>query len=234
MSDACDFAAAMGELEAESPLSSAPIRNGGIEAPRRSGKPQLKKASKTVVKSAFEENNPGIVEFLRANTWSDFFQSLLAGYERYGSLTEKQTVSVRNAMAKITEKKAAVVAVDLSTIKAMFDNAVTSGLKRTKYRAEGLELTRAPDHGRNAGAIYVKRTDDGEYLGKVVAGVFQPVRAAGNDDKAALLKIAADPREAAVKWGKKTGTCSCCGRELTNKTSIALGIGPICAEKWGL
>lgn len=30
-----------------------------------------------------------------------------------------------------------------------------------------------------------------------------------------------------------TGRCSCCGRELTDPTRVAMGIGPICAEKWG-
>lgn len=49
-------------------------------------------------------------------------------------------------------------------------------------------------------------------------------------DQAAL---AAAPKEAAVRWGRKTGRCSCCGRELTDATSVAMGIGPICAEKWG-
>jgi hypothetical protein len=40
--------------------------------------------------------------------------------------------------------------------------------------------------------------------------------------------------EAAVRYGRQTGRCSCCGRELTNKASIDAGIGPICASKWGL
>jgi hypothetical protein len=36
-----------------------------------------------------------------------------------------------------------------------------------------------------------------------------------------------------VAYGKRTGACSCCGRELTNGESIDRGIGPICAEKYG-
>jgi hypothetical protein len=54
------------------------------------------------------------------------------------------------------------------------------------------------------------------------------------EQEAQLLAIAADPLAAAVAHGKATGVCSCCSRELTNKVSIELGIGPICRAKWGL
>ncbi len=30
------------------------------------------------------------------------------------------------------------------------------------------------------------------------------------------------------------GRCSCCGRDLVDPVSIRAGIGPICAERWGL
>lgn len=40
---------------------------------------------------------------------------------------------------------------------------------------------------------------------------------------------------AAVQRGmaKRTGRCSCCGRELTDPASIAAGIGPVCAKRFG-
>jgi len=50
----------------------------------------------------------------------------------------------------------------------------------------------------------------------------------------AVQSAASDPYAAAKLYGMHTGTCSCCGRELTNSLSIALGIGPICREKFGL
>ena len=49
-----------------------------------------------------------------------------------------------------------------------------------------------------------------------------------------VQSAAADPYAAARLYGQNTGTCSCCGRELTNPLSIELGIGPICREKFGL
>ncbi len=40
------------------------------------------------------------------------------------------------------------------------------------------------------------------------------------------------PLERAAELGKLYGICICCGRTLTDETSIANGIGPICQAKW--
>lgn len=71
-----------------------------------------------------------------------------------------------------------------------------------------------------------------KYLGKVTPNRIDS--RISDDVKAVLLEAAADPLTAAVKYGRETGSCSCCGKELTNKQSIELGIGPICREKFGL
>jgi hypothetical protein len=71
-----------------------------------------------------------------------------------------------------------------------------------------------------------------KYLGKVTPQRLDS-RLADNI-KAVLLEAAADPLTAAVRYGRETGACSCCGRDLTNAQSIAAGIGPICREKFGL
>ena len=132
----------------------------------------------------------------------------------------------------------------LAPIKAMFDAAFAAGHRRPVYRAEGLVLSRAGDFSRNPGAIYVKSDDDGAYLGKVVDGVYKPVlpgrpfvakvRESADQVAEALAVIAADPKAAAIRFGQKSGNCACCGRALTAKDSVELGIGPICASKWGL
>ena len=51
--------------------------------------------------------------------------------------------------------------------------------------------------------------------------------------EARIAAAIANPAEAAKAHGQRTGECSVCGRELTNKDSRALGIGPICAERFG-
>lgn len=46
-----------------------------------------------------------------------------------------------------------------------------------------------------------------------------------------LAAIAKDPREASLRYGREIGACGVCGRTLTDETSRANGIGPVCATK---
>lgn len=49
-----------------------------------------------------------------------------------------------------------------------------------------------------------------------------------------LGKFAANPREAVIEYGRKTGECSFCGRFLSTPESVTVGYGPICADRYGL
>ncbi len=71
-----------------------------------------------------------------------------------------------------------------------------------------------------------------KYLGKVTPNRLDS--RIPDSVKAVLLEAASDPLTAAIRYGRETGSCSCCGKELTNAESIRLGIGPICREKFGL
>lgn len=46
-----------------------------------------------------------------------------------------------------------------------------------------------------------------------------------------LALIAADPKEAMLRYGQEIGHCGHCGRTLTNPLSRERGIGPICAAR---
>jgi len=192
----------------------------------------------------FDKANPGLREWMVAQTWSSFLQDMLGKIDTPYGLSERQLAAVLSTKAKSdirqaerqaqrnAERAARTVEVSLATVETMFDKARASGLSKLAYRARGLVVSPAPAHGRNAGAIYVK-TSGGEYLGKVAEGRFFATREATDEHKAALLAIAADPAGEAVRYGRETGSCCCCGRELTDPVSIKAGIGPICAEKWG-
>lgn len=201
---------------------------------------------KTDTLEAFRAEHADVIAVIRGATeWSTFAESL---YVQLASKvwSDKQLAAARSMAAKLVAKEqarkaqavqqvAAAPVVDLSAIKAMFDAAVTNGYKAPKYRAEGLALSRAADHSSNPGCLYVKSLDSDEYLGKILPDLrFVAVRSAPASTEASLLAIAADPLGAAVRYGQRTGRCACCGRELTNDVSITRGIGPICADKWGL
>lgn len=169
------------------------------------------------------------ISFLRSNaTGNEFYSSLVAQYDRRGDLSEKQWACVARAMTP----KPAATELDVSRIEELFRAAKDAGLKRPAFRAEGVEISEASASSRNVGALYVKA--DGVYQGKVMGGRFMPVRDVEENTAAALLAVAADPRAAAVRYGRLTGHCACCGRELTDPESVARGVGPICEARWGL
>lgn len=97
---------------------------------------------------------------------------------------------------------------------------------RVILRFEGATI-KAVTRGQNEGSVYVYYPN-GDYAGKVTPeGAYK-----GNAQvKGALEAAAADPLKAAVAYGRQTGSCSCCGRTLTDPVSIYGGIGPVCLEK---
>lgn len=202
-------------------------------------------------RAAFEAEHAELLAGLRAIAdWHSFASKLLDGLETYGSLTERQIEAARNSLAKVEEKRAAKRAekaaetaaksgdVGVERINALFDTAIGNGLKKPVFRTEFLTIKPAKLH---PGTLYVtdKRITDHErggaaYVGKIVAGKFEARREAAADTLAILCEIAADPLESAIRYGRATGTCGCCGRELTAEGSVEAGIGPVCATKWGL
>ena len=185
--------------------------------------------------SSFKEENPGLIEALKELTsWNSFAASLVEQFNKRGSLSEKQTGAAVAMLMKVKANKAnkpEAPSVDLGNVVAMFNKA-HEAIKTPKFRFEDLVISRAPDTGANAGALYVKA--DGQYVGKVKEGKFFGIRFTPEDTLSKLQQIAESPLSSAVAYGRKTGTCACCGRELTVHASIERGIGPICAERFGL
>lgn len=208
---------------------------------------QQRQASKTKhldeAKAEFTKEYPTLIpQLFDLIEWNGFAASLVDSFNKYGSLTEKQISAAQKMLAKVAEgraKRAAEknekqVSVDLTPIRMMFEAAVASGRKKPTYRAEGLIISRAPDHGRNAGSLYVKTDDSREYQGKIGEdNVYRPVGSAEASTAQALQVIAENPSDAAIRYGRKTGNCAICGRELTAAESVERGIGPICADNFG-
>lgn len=193
-------------------------------------------------RDAFMAANPGFVEVMVKNAmWNNFCAKLSAEFNQEGKIPGARAIEIvweieqkskdREA-ARQAERDRIAIAIDYTPIHKMFDAARSNGLKRMMYRAEGFVMTPASPTGNNAGAIYIKR-EGGEYLGKVANGKLFPSRSFTGEDKSKLEEIARNPLEAAKAYGKLTGRCCMCGKGLTDHVSIALGIGPICAERWG-
>jgi len=196
--------------------------------------------------NAWLEANPVEAAWMREPVKGDFtfHADMLEALNKYGHLTERQEAAVRNAAAKSAARKAqwaaekaardaAAPVLTMGKIRAGFDNA-TQYLKRPKLRIADIQFSLAPATGVNAGAIYVVRASDDTYLGKITPDDrFIRSRDCTDADSDVVARVAADPAAAASAHGHEYGYCSCCGRELTNPESVARGIGPICAERWG-
>lgn len=194
--------------------------------------------------AAFKLAFPAEDAYLAATCASnEFCASLYAAVGKYGSLTPKQLAAAtagaaRSAQSAIERATGAVARADaapqvsVDALLASFAAATASGLKRPKIRLAGVELSLAPVGGKNPGAVYAT-APGGEYLGKVAGGKFHASRECGPEAQAAVVAALIDPLAQAVAYGRLTGSCSCCGRELTDPVSVERGIGPICAEKFG-
>lgn len=119
---------------------------------------------------------------------------------------------------------------------AAFQAARDKGAKRLTLRFAGVNVK----PNRDNTALWVTSQTEREegnyglqpkYLGKVTPTAMDS--RLGDDIKAVLMEAAQDPLTAAIRYGKESGECSCCGRELTDPRSIERGIGPICATKFG-
>lgn len=80
-----------------------------------------------------------------------------------------------------------------------------------------------PTEGRWAGRLFLSAQASDEK---------HPIRDPGAV-KSILARIADDPEAASLLYGRELGHCGVCGRTLTDETSRAMGIGPVCAENTG-
>jgi hypothetical protein len=80
-----------------------------------------------------------------------------------------------------------------------------------------------PTEGRWAGYTFLKMMASDETY---------PVRDRAKRDRI-IAKIAQDPQEAMLTYGREIGACGHCGRTLTDEQSRAAGIGPVCAGNLG-
>ena len=199
-------------------------------------------ADKAAQAQAWREANPELWAWMvdAAKRDFEFAVSMIEVLNKWGSLTERQEAAVRGAAAKSAARKAQWAAekaakeaarpeVSVARIETAFATARASGLVDDLKLRLG-DFTFEP--GRNdASVIWVRegRTN----VAKITGGRLVTFRACSTEASAAILAIAADPKAAAIAYGKERIRCSCCGAKLTNAVSREYGIGPICRARWG-
>jgi hypothetical protein len=176
-----------------------------------------------------------------ATMLADFQTRLLAGHElsdnQMAVIVKGMARSAQWAQERLQKQVEQAVALDVTAIRAALQT-------RKKITIALFTFSLAPSHGNNPGAIYVK--DNGAYVGKIArdASTFAPGRDFDQSRLPALVEAMADPAKAVKADAARRAKmlledptmsipCGCCGLTLTNPESIARGIGPICAGKWG-
>jgi len=174
----------------------------------------------------------------------EFAKSMLDALNKYGHLTERQMSTVQRLTVQDAERQAAraveqaaraesAPVVSVEAIEVAFNTAKQAGIKFPKLRLDAFMFSPASETSKNAGAVYVKSKGDGVYLGKVMGGRLFTSRDCTPEAQERIVAVASDPKQAAIAYGQKFGSCAVCGRELTDSDSVDRGIGPICASKYG-
>ena len=158
---------------------------------------------------------------------------LVAKLEKYGSFaSDKQREFAQKLItwSKPREEKPAMVADWGRPVPKLFKVMQ----RHAHFYADPLKLSR-----RNQDSLCWIIWND-QVVGKIEderATVWKrKAEAAGTTALAVLAVIEqfeADPLGTAQKYGRESGRCCSCGRDLTDPESIASGIGPICATKFG-
>jgi len=174
------------------------------------------------------------VKEILATLTSNFARDL---YYKFSKLSEKQYAwAVKMAQDKLDrETQLQDQGYNFGGLVDMIQSAKNKGLKRIKVRLGNVIIKPSKDD-----RIYVlsaTEMQDGaygpnpKYLGWIKSN---QTTLRDQDIINELEDAAQNPTLAAKLHGQSTGNCACCGRELTVKASIERGIGPICAERFGL
>ena len=125
---------------------------------------------------------------------------------------------------------------------ALFDKAGESiKYPKLRFMVDGIEVKarRAGDRSKNPGCVFLDNgvkdfySPDRKYFGKIDRdGEFTPGKDCPEGVVEMLRALNADPDGTLRDHGKASGACSACGRELTEKKSVELGIGPVCRQRW--
>jgi len=209
--------------------------------------------------TAWVEANPAEAKWLaeagarnaqRGGTFT-FPQDVLNKLWQYGSVTDGQLAAVRKLMARdadrAAERVAAAPAIDATKIEEAFKVAVDRAKRKGQKGVfkKPLKLTSSDELGKItlafrpgsegsvwADMLFVKSVDDRK-LGYIKGGKLFRKFDCTDAEAAAITEVAQDPETAVVAFAKAWSRCGICHQTLLNDVSIARGIGPVCASKFG-
>ena len=207
-----------------SPESRAKAKTARIE---REARELLEKAQ---AQAAWREEHADVVRWVNAHDGRfEFATSISNALAQYGTLTPGQVSAVRRCIERDNERKQA-------QSKEQASNPQVSRLhdvmqRHAKFYAGDVTLSR-----RNGDQlVWIKHANAEKVIGKIDNGTLTLWNRPGVDMdsvRSLLDEFEGAPLQAAMKYGRLSGRCCSCGRDLTNEGSVEAGIGPICATKF--
>ncbi len=176
----------------------------------------------------FRASFPDVADWLFNNSakGNAFATSLYQQAVNRGSLSPRQMEVVRENIARAGQGGGqARGGLDVSKLFTVLQ-------KHSKFYAGRLVITR-----KNGDTLCWVLWDD-LCVGKLEDGkaVLFAKRAGDSlpEIRSLLEEFEENPLQAAMKYGKLSGVCCSCGREITADESLERGIGPICAQRFAL
>lgn len=182
--------------------------------------------------AAFKQDFPAEYEWMysRANHF-EFAASMMEAVHKWGRLTDNQMAAVQRCVESSKQREAAWQATRAATPVVRLAALHDVMQRHAKFYAGDVTLSR-----RNADQlVWIKHVNAEKVIGKIDGGVLTLWNRPGVDTEQVremLNEFEGAPLQTAMKYGKLSGRCCSCGRELTNDGSIEAGIGPICAGKF--
>jgi hypothetical protein len=134
--------------------------------------------------------------------------------ESLSGLTKQSASRMIETLMSMADKPRSIAPVKSTEVATVKATEVTEGMYTVGPRIFKVQAA------KQTGNLYAKELIDGKF--EYVAGAISIVRREG-------IRMSIEEAKA---YGKRTGQCCVCSRELTVKASIDMGIGPICASKF--
>lgn len=199
-----------------------------------------------------KNNEQLLIEFEQANVefadwWNntdyDFAISLRKSFLKNGKLSDKQLAAAKKCISKKVTKKNDVDTeqndnidqtglLGIAELVSSMWRARRNGVKEPKMRlfAENTSFNVVFDNDESSkynNSIRVL-SDDGQLLGRILGKKFYKSYYTPDDVANQIIETCSNANKSAISYGRRTGSCSCCGRPLNNEESVRLGIGPVC------
>lgn len=155
---------------------------------------------------------------------TSFLEWVLNGSEP----SEKQVLWALKVAQEVVDAKAPEAVGPFLGLVAQINRMQEGAKRNVTLRFAGLTL-KAVTKGFNTGSVYVFLSES--YVGKITKDGILKVDHSRETIEPALQAIAENPEKAARDYGRESGICSCCGRDLSDPVSIFGGIGPVCLER---